>query len=94
MDIHSEFTPTHHPAYWQARQAAFRAIHQLETAIKERDRAPTYIGGGYDVYGVPIPEENLGPWEWVETCKAVVCNNPNSVAILQAQGRLDDLMRA
>lgn len=80
--------------YGAARELALEAIKAIEQQSEAARRAPrtTWIADS-DEHGEPEPIENDEPWELVEEITRLAAQNPNVVAVLEAQGRLDLVAR-
>ena len=96
--IHHELCTTRIPAddarYGAARELAFEGIKAIEQLSEAAQRAPRTIWiADSDGHGEPEPVENDEPWELVEEITRLAAQNPNVVALLEAQGRLDLVAR-
>ena len=96
--IHHELCTTRITAddarYGAARELALEAIKAIERQTEAARRAPrTICIADSDRHGGPEPIENDEPWELLEEITRLATQNPNVVALLQAQGRLDLVAR-
>jgi hypothetical protein len=96
--IHHELCTTRIPAddarYGAARELALEGIKAIEQLSEAARRAPRTIWiAGDDQHDEPEPIENGEPWELVEEITRLAAQNPNVVALLAAQGRLELVAR-
>lgn len=96
--IHHELCTTRIAAddarFGAAHELALEAIKAIERQNEAARCAPRTIWiADSDGHGEPEPIENDEPWELLEEIIRLAALNPNVVAVLEAQGRLDLVAR-
>ncbi len=85
----AEIIPEDDPRYEAAQEVAREDIKAVERLHEEARRAPIWVFDGWDEDGEPVMDENTDPWDRLEQAKERAADNPNAVAILEAEGRLE-----
>ncbi len=96
--IHHELCTTRIAAddarFGAARELALEGIKAIEQLSEAARRAPRYIWiADTDEHGNPGPIQNDEPWELLEEITRLAAQNPNVVAVLEEQGRVDLVAR-
>lgn len=82
------------PRHAAARELALEAIAEIDRQVEAAETAARHVWPddcGEDEDPEPIP--NDGPWETLEEIARLAARNPNVVAELKSQGRIDLVAR-